>query len=137
MTETLRNLLQTYKAAEEVAGEIEGLVGEILERLSCLRETVRMREAGLRLALGEEPLPEGGKRHGQPQQAPSPAEDLDSPAGLGEASETSSQPFGEENIAADGEQEFVEGEIIIEFGDESPSQIREGGTSDTPDDAFV
>lgn len=137
MTETLRNLLQTYKAAEEVAGEIESLVGEILERLSCLRETVRMREAGLRLALGEEPLPEGGRHHGQSQQVSPPAEDLASLAGLGEVSETPSQPFGEANIAADGEQEFDEQGIIIEFGDESPSQIQEGGTSDTPDSAFV
>jgi hypothetical protein len=137
MTETLRNLLQTYKAAEEVAGEIEGLVGEILERLSCLRETVRMREAGLRFALGEEPLPEGGRYHGQSQQVSTPAEDFASPAGLGEASETPSQPFGGANIAADGEQGFDEEGIIIEFGDEPPSQTQEDGTSDTPDNAFV
>jgi hypothetical protein len=137
MTETLRNLLQTYKAAEEVAGEIEGLVGEILERLSRLREAVRMREAGLRLALGEELLPEGGRCHGQSQQVSPPAEDLASPAGLGEASETPSQPFGEANIAADGEQGLDEEGIIIEFGDEPPSQIPEGGAIGAPDDAFV
>jgi hypothetical protein len=137
MTETLRNLLQTYRAAEEVAGEIEGLVGEILGQLSCLRETIRMREAGLRLALGEKPLPEGEKRPEQPQQVPPPAEDLASPAGLGEASETSPRPFGETNIATGGEQEFDEEEIIIEFGGELPSQSREGGASGTPDDAFV
>jgi hypothetical protein len=136
MTETLRNLLQTYKAAEEVAGEIEVLVGEILERLSCLRETVRMREAGLRLALGEEPLPEGGERHGQSQQVPPPAEGLASPAGLGEASETPSQPFEKADIAVDDEQELDEG-IIIEFGDEPPSQTQEDGTGDAPDNAFV
>jgi hypothetical protein len=137
MTETLRNLLQTYRAAEEVVGEIEGLVEEILERLSCLRETVRTREAGLRLALGEEPLPEGGRHRGQSQQAPPPAEDLASPAGSGEASETPSQPFGEANIAADSKQGFDEEGIIIEFGDEPPSQGPEGGAIGAPDDAFV
>jgi hypothetical protein len=53
---------------------------------------------------------------------------------LGEASETSSRPFEETDIAADGEQEE---EIIIELGDEPPSQIREGWASDVPEDAFV
>ena len=137
MTETLRNLLQAYKAAEEVAGEIENLVGEILERLSCLRETVRMREAGLRLALGEEPLPEGGGRRGQSQQAPPPAEGPASPAGLGEASETPSPPFGEADIAVDDDQELDGQGIIIEFGDEPPSQIQEDRASDALDNAFV